>query len=151
MWPSLGPWPDSNCSKTVEVRCSCQELKQCQREIATDEIQERKNYRECSNIKSACVRALTGQQRVSALSRIEPKSQDPLLLALAIGSHLAIGSCQSAEKNSIERVIHCCLQDCRYRIAQVEYQGQAHNTRILELKSLVYTSYCIQHRLDSLE
>ena len=36
------------------------ELQLCQREIATDEIQERKNYRECSNIKSNCVSALTG-------------------------------------------------------------------------------------------
>ena len=69
----------------------------CQGEIATDEIQERKNYRESSNIKleSARVSALSaltgsvprktteGQQRVSALSRIEPKLQDPLLLTLS--------------------------------------------------------------------
>ena len=68
-WPSpahcLGPWPDSKCSKTVQVgcscselkpcqrvRCSCSELKPCQREIATDEIQKKK-YRERSNIKAS--------------------------------------------------------------------------------------------------
>ena len=50
----------------------------CQREIVTDEIQERKNYRQRSNIKSAPVNALTGsvprkkalvQQCVSELIR----------------------------------------------------------------------------------
>ena len=62
MWQSPGPGPGSKCSKTVEVRCSYSELKPCQREIATqaDEIQERKNYRESSNTKSARVSALTG-------------------------------------------------------------------------------------------
>ena len=39
MWPSLGPWPNSKCSKTVEVGCARQELKSCKREITTDEIQ----------------------------------------------------------------------------------------------------------------
>ena len=50
----------------------------CQREIVTDEIQERKNYRQRSNIKSAPVNALTGsvprkmaegRQKDSALTR----------------------------------------------------------------------------------
>ena len=27
MWPNPGPWPNSKCSKTVEVGCSCSELK----------------------------------------------------------------------------------------------------------------------------
>ena len=46
MWPSPGPGtkspPDSKYLKTVadEVRCSCEEFKPCQHEIATDEIQE---------------------------------------------------------------------------------------------------------------
>ena len=31
LWPSPGPWPDSKCSKTVEVRYWCYELKHCQR------------------------------------------------------------------------------------------------------------------------
>ena len=39
------------------------------------------------------------------------------------------------------------MQDCRSQIAQVEYQGQAQNTRSLEHKPLINTSYCIQHRL----
>ena len=34
------------------------------------------------------------------------------------------------------------------QIAQVEYQGQAQNTRILERKPLINTSYCIRHRLE---
>ena len=36
-------------------------LQLCQREIDTDEIQENKNFREQSNIKSARVRALTAR------------------------------------------------------------------------------------------
>ena len=52
------------CSKKVEVRCSCSELKPYQREMATGEIQERKNYRKRSNIKSMCVSALTGSGSV---------------------------------------------------------------------------------------
>ena len=41
-----------------------------------------------------------------------------------------------------------CLQNCYSRIVQVEYQGQTQNTRILECKPLIYTSYCIQLRLE---
>ena len=52
MWPSPGPGPESKCSKTVEVRRLCQELKLCQREIATDEIQEEENYKKRSNVKA---------------------------------------------------------------------------------------------------
>ena len=40
------------------------------------------------------------------------------------------------------------MQDCRSRIAQVEYQGQTRYTRILERKPLIDTSYRIQHRLE---
>ena len=40
------------------------------------------------------------------------------------------------------------VQDCRTRIFQVEYQGQTRNTRILERKPLIDTSYRIRHRLE---
>ena len=40
------------------------------------------------------------------------------------------------------------VQDCQSWIAQVEYQGQTRNTRILEHKPLVNTSYHIQHKLE---
>ena len=133
MWPSPGPWPNSQCFKTVEVGCSCEELKPYQREIATDEIQERKNYRERSNIKSARVSALTGsvprkmakgQKRVSArnVSRTQVAR-----LSVTLLDHSAIGLCQSSEKNCILLVILLevfrnlqqlfCMQDCRSRIA----------------------------------
>ena len=39
------------------------------------------------------------------------------------------------------------MQNCRSRIALVEYQGQARNTRIIERKPLINTSYRIQHEL----
>ena len=45
------PGPEFKFFKTVEVVCSCY-LQLCQREIATDEIQEGKNYWERSNIKA---------------------------------------------------------------------------------------------------
>ena len=65
-----------------------------------------------------------------------------------------MGSCQSAEKHGILVVLFrdlqplFCVQDCRSQIAQVEYQGQARNTRILERKPMIDTFYCIRHRLE---
>ena len=41
-----------------------------------------------------------------------------------------------------------CIQDCSSQIVQVEYQGQTRNTRILERKPLIDTSYRIRHRLE---
>ena len=38
--------------------------------------------------------------------------------------------------------------DCRTQIFHLEYQGQTRNTRILERKPLIDTSYRIQHRLE---
>ena len=66
MWQSPGPGPCSKCSKTVEVRCSYSESKSCQREIASDKIQGKQNYRERSNRKSASVSALTASDGLSA-------------------------------------------------------------------------------------
>ena len=47
---SEGPWPNSKCSETVEVRCLYKELKLCQHEIATDEFLEQKRIKEGSAI-----------------------------------------------------------------------------------------------------
>ena len=41
-----------------------------------------------------------------------------------------------------------CVRDCRSRNVQVEYQGHTRNTRILEGKRLINTSYRIRHRLE---
>ena len=60
IWPSLGPWLDSKCSKTVEVGCSCSKLKPCQGRSPMTKSKKKKNDRECSNIKSTRVSALTG-------------------------------------------------------------------------------------------
>ena len=52
MWQGRGPGPYFKCSKTVEVRCSFQELKPCQGNIDTGEIQEGGvGYKEHSNVK----------------------------------------------------------------------------------------------------
>ena len=113
MWASAGPRPCSKCSKTVEVVCSYSELKPrpCQREIATDEIQEKKNYREHSNIKSAHVSALTGSvPRKMAAARQKDSAPCRTLthisrLSTTSLNHSAIGSYQMPEKNGISLVI----------------------------------------------
>ena len=56
MWLSPGPGLDSKCSETVEVRCSCLELK-LNTLSAWDSHwwnKIKKSYRECSNITRAC-------------------------------------------------------------------------------------------------
>ena len=94
-----GPGPEFKFSKT--------DLQLCQREIATDEIQEKKNYRERSNIKSARVSALAGSvtrnmadawQRVSALFR---NRTDVARLSATSLYHSATGLYQLFEKNGI--------------------------------------------------
>ena len=50
------PWRGTSGSLIFMLR-----VKPCQHEIATDEIQEKNKYRECSNIKSARVSAMTAQ------------------------------------------------------------------------------------------
>ena len=61
---------------------------------------------------------------------------------------------QSTEQNCILVVVlHnlqplFCMQDCCSQIAQIEYQGQTLETRLLEHKPLINTSYCIRHRLE---
>ena len=68
-----------------------------------------------------------------------------------------MGSYQSAGKNGILLEVFRnlqpwrpwpCIQDCHSLIVQVEYQGQTWNTKILELKPVIHTSYHIQHRLE---
>ena len=39
-------------------------------------------------------------------------------------------------------------QDCRSQILQLEYQCQARNTRILQRKPVIDTSYRIRHILE---
>ena len=66
MWASTGPGPSSKSPKQRKsdgrVSKIYNSVTDCQREIATDEIQGKKNYRERSNMmmKSARVSALTG-------------------------------------------------------------------------------------------
>ena len=78
---------------------------------ATDEIQERKNYKEGINIKSACVSALTGwvpRKMAEGLQRVSAPCGNRTQVALLPATHLyhsAIGSCQSDEKNGIWLVI----------------------------------------------
>ena len=68
-------------------------------------------------------------------------------------NHKAIGLYQFLEKNSIRRISppatnFFCVQDCSSWIVQVEFQGQTRNTRTLEHKPLIDTSYHILHILE---
>ena len=68
------PWPEFKFSKTGEVGWLCYNLQLCQREIATDEIQEEENGKEPSIIKCASVSALTGSvphKMAEALQRVQ--------------------------------------------------------------------------------
>ena len=84
-------------------------------------------------------------------SGIEPKSPDPLqpvlitmpLIRIIWLKKMVYDSSYFATCNWI-----FCVKDCRPRIFQLEYQGQTQNTRILERKPLIDTSYCIRHRLE---
>ena len=109
VWPSPGPGPYSNLSpsaqesRTVEVWGSCSELKQCQRVIGTDEIQDKNYWRECSNIKCVCqctdglsaTQMAKEQQKVSASCWIRTH----IFIFTATGlTHWAASSCPSTEK-----------------------------------------------------
>ena len=84
-------------------------------------------------------------------SRIEPKSQNSLRLTLTTKALVRI----IYSKNSVYDSSYFatfnrffCVQDCRSRIVQVEYQGQTRNTRILERKPWIDTPYRIRQRIN---
>ena len=105
MWASAGPGQSSSSPIQWESDGCVKIYNSCQREISTDEIQEKKNYRVHSNIKSARVSALTGSvprkmaealQSVSALIRNRNKVAKLTVTHL---NYLAFGSYQLLEKN----------------------------------------------------
>ena len=130
----------------------------------------KKNCRERSNIKSACVSALTGS--VSRKMAEERQSDSALIMiqthvAKLTVNHLNHQAITSGSYRLLEiyiymtcrisqpATVYFCVQDCFSRIAQVEYQGQTRNTRILarytkilERKPLIGTFYRIWHILD---
>ena len=119
-----------------------------------------KNYRKGSNLKSARVSALTG-----SVPRKMAKARQRVPVLVRNRTHVARFSTPDLTTQPLVR-INCMkktvydssyfatcnwffgVQDCRTRIFQVEYQGQTRNTRILERKPLINTSYCIRHRLE---
>ena len=122
----------------------------------------RKKNWERSKIKSARVSALDGQWRaqchakwprrdegVQLSSGIEPKSPDSLKLTLINKSFVSIARKKRYDSSFFATCNQFfCVQDCPSRIVQVECQGQTRNTRILERKPLINTSYSILHRLE---
>ena len=127
-WMSPGPGPHFKCSKTVEVRCSCYELKHCQREITTDyhDIQE-KNYGEHSNIKAGASVHWLGQCHTKWLrgcSKFQNSAPiDPIYIIWLVIFH------------KIELIF--CMQNCHCWIALVEYQDKTRYTRILDCKPFI--------------
>ena len=89
MWPSQGPGPDSKGSKTVEVRCPCQELKLCQ--CDTDVIPAKQKLKRAQWYKNKHVSAmkdsvqaklLFGWRKSMDCERLEPMFCDILRLSL---------------------------------------------------------------------
>ena len=104
----------------------------------------KKNYRELSNIKSTLVSALTGSvprkiaeawQEFQLSSGIEPKLPDSLRITLITEPKVRINWPKKTVYDSLFLATwnrFFCVQDCRSRIVQVEYQDQTRYTRILE-------------------
>ena len=121
----------------------------------------KKKYRERSSIKYARVSARAPSQchakwprRCRAFqhySGIEPMSPNSLQLTLTT-KPLVLINCLKKTAYDSSYFATCnwffCVQDCRTRTFQREYQGQTRNTRILERRPLIDTSYRIQHRLE---
>ena len=117
----------------------------------------RKNYREHSNIKSVCVSALGSVQHMaqalqsSALIRNRTHVTELSATSWTTKPLIRI-NCWKKPVYDSSYFATCnrffCLQDCRTRPFQVEYQGRTPNTRILERKPLIITSYRIRHRLE---
>ena len=154
-----GPGPEFKFSKTVEVGCCCTDLELGQREIATNEIQERKKYRERSNIKWVSVhwRAQCHTKWPRGCKEFQhPRESNP-----SRPTHWKLPWPLSHEFEMISQkkrymtrrisqpgtsFLHAGLSfsECSGLI----YQGQTRNTRILERRPLINTSYRIQHRLE---
>ena len=99
---SQGPGPDSKCSKTVAVaafRSDIHVLKPCQREIATDEIQERKHYstnilsekmerdrRELSDRNHAMMQKNQGSSTITVLKKQQSPSRKMTMTKLDLTS-----------------------------------------------------------------
>ena len=112
--------------------------------------------------KHACqtVSALTGSvprkmtrscRRIQHSSGIEPISPDILQLTLTTKSLIRINCLKKTVYNS--SYFATCnwffgVQDCCTRNFHLEYQGQTRNTRTLERKPLIDTSYRIRYRLE---
>ena len=119
IWASAGPGPSSSSPKQWESDGCVKIYNSCQREISTDEIQEEKNYREHSNIKSARVSALTGSvprkmakvlQEIQHSSGIEPMWPDSLQLTLTTKLLVRINSLKKTVYDSSYFVTSTHLQ-----------------------------------------
>ena len=107
MWQSPGPLPDSERTQTLEVGRSCYELKPCQREIASNEIQEKK-YRESSNIKARVSDGLSATQNGLGWQIVSAPCKHLTHIAELTVTHVnywAIGSYQSTEQTLYMTVV----------------------------------------------
>ena len=91
-------------------------------------------------------------RRIEHHAGLEPISPDHLRPALTTQPLVHV-NCPKKTVYGASYYLNCFallfwLQNCRSQIAQVEYQGQASNSRILERKPMIDTSYRIRHRLE---
>ena len=142
MWPNPGPWPNSKCSKTVEVGCSCSELKSARVSTLT------------GSLAQCHAKWPRGSREFHHPAGIEPEQPYSLLLTLTTKAWVLV--CLQKKMNISSSVLQPVLvlqllfwvQDCRSQIAQVVYQGQAQKNRTLKLKPLIDTPYRIRHRME---
>ena len=164
MWLSPGPGPDSKCSKTVEAGCSCYELKPsaCHCEIVTDKIQEEENYREHSNITSACqcTDGLSATQSGLAAAEVSTLCRNRTQVARLYATHLnhsAIDWCWSAKKPVYDSSYYLkCFATCTaFLLARLSFSDSSgwisRPGMIYQnswAKPLIDKSYRIRHRWE---
>ena len=152
MWASAGPDPSSNSTKQPKLDgCIKNDNSVRARSPLTKSKVGKKGqqYNKCSCQCTDGLRATQNGQHCREFQHpawIETKSPEYLLLTLTT-KPTSVSALQ--QKHSLYfATCNPCIQDCSSQIVPVEYQGQTRNTRILECKPLINTSYFIWHRLE---
>ena len=152
MWQSPATWLQmlqNSGSRMLMFR-----LKPCNREMATDEIQEWKKLLRAQQCKSARVNALTGsvprkkaegRQRVWALYRNQTHVSRLTVTRL---KHQAMSFyVWLVLSRNVEPIFRAGLSFSDFSSWILTYQGQTRYTRVLNLKPFIDVCYSIEHRL----
>ena len=155
MWASAGPDPSSSSPK----QCKSDDRVEIYNSVSarsplTKSKKEKiraQQYKKRACQCSAMQNWLGAAERISTLQKIESMLPDTLQPVLTTKSLIRFNlQGKTAYDSSYFATCNWFfgIQDCRTQIFQLEYQGQTRNTRILERKPLIDTSYRISHRLE---